>query len=161
MSEPRRPRTVVGDPAEIRNQLHGTLDVAARDAGFRLVKHRLVEPGTSAPRLIDDVGRNAFADEVRVPPLAAIRRRLESRAGVGGPVHHDDGPAGADLFAGIWNCTYICPMVICWGAGAAAAPPGAANGAAACSEIFATPPMKKLPWSSRTSCPPMNRFGDG
>src|SRR4051812_16359251 len=54
------------------------------------------------------------------------------------------------LFAGIWNCTYIWPMVIwfgtfCWLAGAFG------GGMVAYGVTLGTPPMKKLPWSSMTS----------
>jgi hypothetical protein len=59
--------------------------------------------------------------------------------------------------AGIWNCTYIWPIVIWWGTLAAAAPPGPPAGAA-CSVTFGTPPMKKLPWSSIVSGPVRNLF---
>ena len=34
------------------------------------------------------------------------------------------GQPGPDFFAGIWNCTYIWPMVICCGIGARRALPG-------------------------------------
>src|SRR5687768_8124393 len=71
------------------------------------------------------------------------------------------GHPAPDFFAGIWNCTYICPMVICCGTGPpGAVEPGAGGGsAAACSVVFLTPPMKKLPWSSITRGPPRNFFG--
>jgi hypothetical protein len=41
---------------------------------------------------------------------------------------------------GTWNCTYICPTVIC------AFGPGVATELANF-VIFGTPPTKKLPWS--------------
>ena len=67
------------------------------------------------------------------------------------------------FLAGIWNCTYIWPIVICCGTGpAGAVAPGAGGGsAAACSVIFWTPPTKKLPWSSITRGPPRNFLDDG
>ena len=55
------------------------------------------------------------------------------------------GQPDPDFFAGTWNCTYIWPIVICCGVGGGAGALGGANGMAACSETFATPPMKKLP----------------
>ena len=95
---------------------------------FALVNHRLVEARAAAAGLIDDVARNALADEVGIPAFAAVRRRFEARAGVARAVHHDHRPAAAYFFAGIWNCTYIWPMVIWCGAsgwfGGGAAPPG-------------------------------------
>src|SRR5688572_28806662 len=65
------------------------------------------------------------------------------------------------FLAGIWNCTYIWPIVICWGVGAAGggAPAAAGGGTVAWSVIFGTPPTKKLPWSSIVSGPPRNFFG--
>jgi hypothetical protein len=55
------------------------------------------------------------------------------------------GQPGPALRAGIWNCTYIWPIVICCGVGAGGVWPGGANGIAACSLTFVTPPTKKLP----------------
>src|SRR5262247_4730052 len=52
----------------------------------------------------------------------------------------------AFLFAGIWNCTYIWPMVIWLGVITWFGP-----GTVAYMVTFGTPPMKKLPWSSITS----------
>ena len=97
MAEPRRPRTVVRDPAEARNQRGRTLRVAAREARLAFVEHRLVESGAAASRLIDDVARHAVADEVRIPAFATIGCRLETGAGVRGSVDHDHGPATAVL----------------------------------------------------------------
>src|SRR5215831_14911679 len=52
----------------------------------------------------------------------------------------------AFLFAGIWNWTYIWPIVICCGVITWFGP-----GTVAYVVTFGTPPMKKLPWSSITS----------
>ena len=93
MAEPCGPRAVVGDSPEVRDQLRGALRVAGCDARFGLVQHRLIESRTPAARLIDDVGRDALADEVRIPALTTVRRRLERGTGVRGAVHHDHRPA--------------------------------------------------------------------
>src|SRR5262245_10222268 len=69
------------------------------------------------------------------------------------------GQLGAERRAGIWNCTYIWPIVICCGVRGGAGWPGGAPGIAAYSLTFVMPPTKKLPWSSRVTGPPMNRFG--
>jgi hypothetical protein len=68
------------------------------------------------------------------------------------------GQPGPDFRAGIWNWTYIWPIVICCGVGTPVWP-GGENGIAACSLTFVTPPMKKLPWSSIVTGPPMNFLG--
>src|SRR5262249_37701508 len=52
----------------------------------------------------------------------------------------------AFLFAGIWNWTYICPIVIWFGVITWFGP-----NTVAYVVTFGTPPMKKLPWSSMTS----------
>jgi hypothetical protein len=69
------------------------------------------------------------------------------------------GQPGAPRRDGIWNCTYICPIVICCGVRGGVGWPGGAPGTAAYSLTFATPPTKKLPWSSSVTGPPMKRFG--
>src|SRR5438067_2365238 len=51
--------------------------------------------------------------------------------------------------AGIWNCTYIWPIMIWFGVNVWFGLFGA--GTVAYSVTFGTPPMKKLPWSSITS----------
>src|SRR5438128_4627881 len=51
--------------------------------------------------------------------------------------------------AGIWNCTYIWPIMIWFGVNVWFGLFGA--GSVAYSVTFGTPPMKKLPWSSITS----------
>ncbi len=55
------------------------------------------------------------------------------------------GQPGPLIFPGIWNCTYIWPIVICCGVGAGTGWLGGAPGIDACSLILVTPPMKKLP----------------
>src|SRR6266550_2077589 len=52
----------------------------------------------------------------------------------------------AFFVAGIWNDTYICPIVIWFGVSVCVA-----GGTVAYVVTFGTPPMKKLPWSSITS----------
>ena len=48
MTEPRGPCAVVGNPAEVWDQLRGGLRVAAREARLSFVEHGLIEPGTAA-----------------------------------------------------------------------------------------------------------------
>ena len=97
MPEPCRPGAVVGDPAEAGNQLRGHLGIAACQPRLAFVDDRLVESGASASRLIDDVAWDAVADEVGIPTLASIRRRLEARSRVRRPVHHDHRPSAVVL----------------------------------------------------------------
>ena len=84
----------VGDALQRRQQRDGGVAVAGREQRFGLVQHRLIEPRAAAARLIDDVGRDAFAHEVRIPTFALVGRRLERGARVRRAVHHDHGPAG-------------------------------------------------------------------
>src|SRR5207249_1417176 len=81
MTEPRNPGAIVCNSAKGRDQLRARLEVAASHLGFSLVDHGLVEAGTAATRLVDDVARDTSADEVRIPALAAIRRRFEACGG--------------------------------------------------------------------------------
>ena len=136
--------------------------LASPPASLRLglVEHRLVEARAAAPGLVDHVARHAVADEVGIPALAAVGRGLEARAGVGGAVHHDHRPAAA-VFLGRDLELHVHLAdgdLLRHRAAGAAVPARPAAAAAACSVIFWTPPMKKLPWSSMTSGPPRNFF---
>jgi hypothetical protein len=97
MSKPRGPRAVVGDPAEARNHRGRALRITARETRLALVDYGLVESRAPASGLIDHVAGNAVADEVRIPALSPIRRRLEAGAGVRRSVDHDHRPAAAVL----------------------------------------------------------------
>ena len=70
VAEPRLIRAVVGDALQRRQQRDGGVAVAGEQQRFGLVQHRLIEARAAAARLIDDVGRDAFAHEVRIPALA-------------------------------------------------------------------------------------------
>jgi hypothetical protein len=95
MAEPGGIRAVVRDAAEARDQIGGGLGVAAGQPRLGLVQHRLIETGAAAPRLIHHVARHPVADEVGIPPFAAVRRRFQAGPGVRGTVHHDHRPPGA------------------------------------------------------------------
>ena len=90
VAEPRGPRAVVGDSAERGELCRAVRDVTVADHRGGFMDDRLVEPRASASRLIDDVGRDAVAHEIRRPALAAIGRGLEACRRVRRPVHHDD-----------------------------------------------------------------------
>src|SRR5262245_40570797 len=101
MTEPRRPRPIVSNASETWKKLAATADVSLFDSRLALMDDGLVESRAPASRLIDHVARHSLTHEIRIPALPSIRRRFETRAGVGRTVHHDHRPTRPVLVG--WN----------------------------------------------------------
>ena len=90
VAKPRGPRAIVGDPAERRHQAEAILVVAIFEQGRCLMDDGLVESGAPASCLIDQIGRNPFSHEIRVPAFPPVRRGLQTSCRMRGPMNHDD-----------------------------------------------------------------------
>ncbi len=65
-------------------------DVAIFHHRGSLMNDGLVEPGTSASCLIDQVGGYALPHEIGIPTFPPVRCRFQTGRRMTGPVHHDN-----------------------------------------------------------------------
>src|SRR5437762_12413434 len=90
MAEPRGPRAVVGDSAEAGNRREAFLGVAVLDERGCFMNDGLVESRATTTRLIDNVGRNSVAHEIRLPAFTPVGRGFQACSRVSRTMDHDE-----------------------------------------------------------------------